>query len=51
MRSDVSPVLADRQLIELFESADSRAVRACRSGETWLGYYLDSLPTATGQHS
>ena len=51
VRSDVNPVLADRRLIELFESAGSRAVRACLSGETRLGYYLDSLRTAAGQHS
>jgi hypothetical protein len=50
VRSDVNPVLADRRLIELFESAGSRAVRACLSGETRLGYYLDALRTATGQH-
>jgi hypothetical protein len=50
VRSDVNPVLADRRLIELFESAGSRAVRACLSGETRLGYYVDALRTATGQH-
>ena len=50
VRSDVNPVLADRRLIELFESAGSRAVRACLSGETRLGYYLDALRTASGQH-
>jgi hypothetical protein len=50
VRSDVNPVLADRRLIELFESAGSRAVRVALSGETRLGYYLDALRTATGQH-
>jgi hypothetical protein len=49
VRADVNPVLADRRLIELFESTGSRAVRACLSGETRLGYYLDALRTATGQ--
>lgn len=49
VRSDVNPVLADRRLVELFESAGSRAVRACLTGETRLGYYLDALRTATGQ--
>jgi hypothetical protein len=50
VRSDVNPALADRRLIELFESAGSRAVRACLSGQTRLGYYLGALRTATGQH-
>jgi Holliday junction resolvase len=48
VRSDVNPVLADRRLIELFETAGARAVRACLSGETRLGYYLDALRTAVG---
>jgi hypothetical protein len=48
VRSDVNPVLADRRLIELFETAGARAVRACLSGETRLGYYLDALRTAAG---
>jgi hypothetical protein len=46
VRSEVNPVLADRRLIELFETAGTRAVRACLSGETRLGYYLDALRTA-----
>lgn len=50
VRSDVNPVQADRRLIELFESAGSRAVRACLSGETRLGYYLAALRWATEQH-
>lgn len=50
VRSDVNPVLADRRLIDLFESAGSRAVRTCINGETRLGYHFDALRTATGQH-
>jgi hypothetical protein len=48
VRSDVNPVLADRRLIELFETAGARAVRACLSGKTRLGYYHDALRTAAG---
>jgi hypothetical protein len=48
VRSDVNPVLADRRLIELFETAGARAVRACLSGETRLGYYLAALRSAVG---
>jgi hypothetical protein len=48
VRSEVNPVLADRRLIELFETAGAHAVRACLSGETRLGYYLDALRTAAG---
>ncbi len=51
VRSDVNPILAERQLIELFETAGARAVRACLSGETRLGYYLDALRTAAGRHN
>ena len=43
---EVNPVLADRRLIDLFETAGARAVRACLSGETRLGYYLEALHTA-----
>jgi hypothetical protein len=50
VRSDVNPILAERQLIELFESAGARAVKACLSGETRLGYYLDALRTAAVRH-
>jgi hypothetical protein len=49
VRSEMNPILADRHMIELFEAAGIRAVQACMSGETRLGYYLDALRTATGQ--
>jgi hypothetical protein len=48
VRSDINPVLADRRLIELFETAGGRAVRACLSGETRLGHYLEALRAAAG---
>ena len=48
VRSDINPVLADRRLIELFETAGARAVRACLSGETRLGHYLEALRAAAG---
>ncbi len=51
VRSEVNPVLADRRLIELFETAGARAVRACLSGETRLGYYLDALRTAVDRRN
>jgi hypothetical protein len=51
VRSDVNPILAERQLIELFETAGARAVKACLSGETRLGYYLDALRTAASRHN
>jgi hypothetical protein len=35
--------VADRCLIEAFESAGAEAVRSCMRGETRLGYYLDAL--------
>jgi len=51
VRSDVNPILAERQLIELFEKAGARAVRACLSGETRLGYYLDALRAAASRNN
>lgn len=50
VQSDVDPVLANRCLIELFESAGAEAVRACMRGETRLGYYLDALRTGSSRH-
>jgi hypothetical protein len=38
--------LADRRVIEAFESAGAEAVRSCMRGETRLGYYLDALRLA-----
>jgi hypothetical protein len=35
--------VADKRLIEAFESAGAEAVRSCMRGETRLGYYLDAL--------
>jgi hypothetical protein len=51
VRSDVNPILADRELIELFERAGSRAVQACMTGETRLGYYLEALRTGLGHRA
>jgi hypothetical protein len=35
--------VADKRLIESFESAGAEAVRSCMRGETRLGYYLEAL--------
>jgi len=50
VRSEIDPILADRQVIELFETAGIKAVQACLNGETRLGYYRDALRTAAGHH-
>jgi hypothetical protein len=39
----VTPEIADRSLIGLFESAGAEAVRSCMRGEPRLGYYLEAL--------
>jgi len=41
--------LANRRMIEAFESAGAEAVRSCMRGDTRLGYYLDALRLATLQ--
>lgn len=41
--------LADRRVIEAFESAGAEAVRSCMRGETRLGYYMDALRLAASQ--
>jgi len=43
VRSACDPILADRRLIELFESAGAAAVQACIRGDERLGYYLAGL--------
>lgn len=43
VRSAVDPILADRRLIDLFESAGAAAVQACVRGDEKLGYYLAGL--------
>lgn len=43
VRSETNPVLADRRLIELFETAGAEAVRDCMGGAARLGHYLDAL--------
>lgn len=42
--------LADKRVIEAFESAGAEAVRSCMRGETRLGYYVDALRLAASQH-
>jgi len=42
-RSAANPVMADKRLIDLFESSGTEAVRACMRGDSWLGYYLHAL--------
>lgn len=42
-RSAGNPGVADKRLIDLFESSGVEAVRACMRGDSWLGYYLDAL--------
>jgi len=43
VRSACDPNLADRRLIDLFESAGAAAVQACIRGDQRLGYYLAGL--------
>jgi hypothetical protein len=43
VRSATSPTDASQQLINLFESAGTEAVRACMRGDRKLGYYLEAL--------
>ena len=43
LRSPVNPVMADKHLVDLFESSGAEAVRACMRGDSWLGYYLSAL--------
>jgi hypothetical protein len=50
VRCDVDPILADRRLVELFETAGAEAVQACRRGDPRLGYYLDALRLSYGYH-
>jgi hypothetical protein len=49
VRSEINPILADRQMIEVFETAGIKAVQACMNGETRLGFYLDAL-RSLGEH-
>ncbi len=49
VRSETNPVLADRQLIELFEHAGAEAVRDRVRGEVRCGHYLDALRVGSGQ--
>ena len=43
VRSEIDPVLADRDFIEHFETAGARAVEACWRGDPRLGYYVTAL--------
>lgn len=43
IRSAVNPVMANKRLIDLFESSGAEAVQACMNGDSWLGYYLEAL--------
>lgn len=43
VKSKMDPILADRRLIGIFESAGAEAVRACMRGDRRLGYYLEAL--------
>ena len=42
-RSAGNPVVADKHLIDLFESSGAEAVRACMRGDSGLGFYLAAL--------
>jgi hypothetical protein len=50
VQAGASPVLAAQDLIELFESAGTEAVRACMRGDRKLGYYLEALKVSS-RHS
>jgi len=50
VQSEVDPVMADRRLVELFETAGAEAVQACMRGDARLGYYLDALRLSYGYH-
>jgi len=50
VQAAASPVLAAQDLIELFESAGTEAVRACMRGDRKLGYYLEALKVSS-RHS
>jgi hypothetical protein len=50
VKAEASPVLAAQDLIELFESAGTEAVRACMRGDRKLGYYLEALKVSS-RHS
>jgi len=41
--NQADPAMADKRLIDLFESAGAAAVQACMRGDTRLGYYLEAL--------
>jgi hypothetical protein len=43
IQSGCDPILADRRLIDLFESAGASAVAACMRGDQRLDYYLAGL--------
>ena len=47
VRASVNPVMADKRLIDLFESSGAEAVRACMRGDSWLGYYLAALRSSS----
>jgi hypothetical protein len=51
VRSGTDPVLADRSLVELFESAGADAVQACLEEEPHLGFYVDALRKVTRRYN
>ena len=50
VHSDVDPVVADKCLIDRFESAGAEAIRACMRGDEGLGHYLTALRRSGGYH-
>jgi len=51
VRSGTDPVLADRNLVELFESAGAEAVQTCLGEEPRLGFYVDALRKVTRRYN